>query len=214
MSRTQDLANQLPPLGPEELPIGDAARAVLRLVLERPALPSEPVTVDPSTCPNCDRPVDSTRSPYCGTECREVASFIRSFRSGLAEGMDADRQLALGQVLWRIIGGGLPFRNSLISEKDLARLYKKTDGLCEACGAPATTVDHRGSHCNRTSNLRPMCDACAVTKPFGDEAVLNRPEAQNILTEIATRIGSENPIRPCDDAATWDWRAYVNLRKK
>jgi hypothetical protein len=215
MSRTQDLANELPRFGSEELPIGDAARATLRLVLEPPIADLPPIKPNPAVCPNCGQPASSTRSPYCGTDCRELAGFVRSFRSGLRDGTlsDPDKQIALGQVLWRILGGGLPFRNSLISEKDLARLYKKTDGRCEECGAPASTVDHRGSHCNRTTNLRPMCDACAITKPFGSESVLNKPSAQGLLTEMAARIASEEPLRPCDDAETWDWRAYVAARR-
>lgn len=215
MSRTQDLAKELPPLACDGVPIGDAARAMLRLVLERPISASLPIDPDPAVCPNCGQPASSTRSPYCGTDCRELAGFVRSFRSGLRDGTlrDPEKQISLGQVLWRILGGGLPFRNSLISEKDLERLYKKHDGLCEICGAPATTVDHRGSHCNRTSNLRPMCDDCAVTKPFGSKSVLEKPSAQAILTELASRIAAEEPVRPCDDAETWDWRAYVTARK-
>ncbi len=215
MSRTQALAKDLPPLEFDRVLLGDAARAILRLVLERPVTASPPIEPDPAVCPNCGQPASSTRSPYCGTDCRELAGFVRSFRSGLRDGTlsDPEKQLALGQVLWRILGGGLPFRNSLISEKDLARLYKKSEGRCEECGAPATTVDHRGSHCNRTSNLRPMCDACATTKPFGSELVLQRPPVQALLTEMANRIAAEEPLRPCDDAETWDWRAYVSARK-
>ena len=215
MSRTQDLAKVLPPLGGDGVPLYDAARAVLLLFLERPIIDSTQVETDPGTCPNCGQRVDSTRSPYCGTDCREIAGFVRNFRSGLREGtlFDPDRQLALGQILWRILGGGLPYRNSLVSEKDLARLFKKHNGQCVACGSPATTVDHIGSHCNRTSNLRPMCEACAQTKPFGSRAVLSRPEVQSLLDELTNRIASDEPLRPCDDAETWDWRAYVALRK-
>ncbi|RYG22519.1 hypothetical protein EON82_16845 [bacterium] len=217
MSRTQDLAKVLPPLGQHGAPIGDAARAVLRLVLERPISVSTLIDIDARACPNCGESVDSARSPYCGTECREIAGFVRNVRSGLREGtlQDPDRQLALGQILWRILGGGLPYRNSLITEKDLARLFRKYDGLCVECGAPATTVDHIESrHCNRTGNLRPKCDACAETKPFGAQAVLNRPETQTLLDDLGPRIASEVPLRPCDDAETWDWRAYVAQRKE
>lgn len=215
MGRKENLAKVLPPLGQDGVPIGDAARAVLRLVLERPVSGSPQLTIDPSTCPNCGKGVASVRSPYCGTKCRDIAGLVRHLRSGLREGtlQDPERQLALGQILWRILGGGLPYRNSLITEKELARLYKRTDGLCDACGAPATTVDHLGSHCNRTSNLRPMCEMCATTKPFGSEIVLSRPEVQVLLDDLASRIASGEPLRPCDDAETWDWRAYVALRK-
>lgn len=198
--------------------ISDAARSTLALVIE-PALgrgeEGTSLTSNPARCPNCDQFVASARSPYCGDRCREIAGFVRQVRSGAAEGslLAPDRQVALGQILWRLLGGGLPLRNSLIEPKALARLMAKHEGRCVSCGAPATTVDHIGSFCNRTSNLLPRCDACAQTKPFGSPEVLERPKAAALIDELAHRIGSATPIRPCDDAPTWDWRAYVATRK-
>lgn len=189
-------------------------RATLRLVLGTPS--SHPALKEDATgCPNCGGPNASTKSPYCGAECREIAGFVRQVRSGLRERtlLDPDRQIALGQILWRVLGGGLPLRNSLIEPKALARLFAKHEGKCADCGLPATTVDHIGSHCNRTSNLRPVCADCAQTKPFGSPEVLKRLEVQTLLAELTARIVSPAPLRVCDDAETWDWRAYVAARK-
>ncbi|WP_265101640.1 hypothetical protein [Fimbriimonas ginsengisoli] len=32
------------------------------------------------------------------------------------------------------------------------------------------------------------------------------------LDELAERVASPQPIRVCDDAETWDWRAYLTRR--
>lgn len=198
--------------------LADEARAVLALVIE-PPFGSEAETAispcSPSWCPNCSVIVESIKSPYCREACREIAGFVRQMRSGVVVGslLDPERQVALGQILWRILGGGLPLRNSLIDAKAMAQLMAKHGGQCAACGAPATTVDHLGSHCNRTSNLRPMCDRCARTKPFGAPELLARPEVEALRAELARRIGSPSPMRLCDDAESWDWRAYVAARK-
>lgn len=195
--------------------IGDQARAVLRFPLELALLIEEvdPVEANPENCPNCDRAVGSTRSPYCSTECREISGFVRQFRATLHTDaiFEKDKQIAFGQIFWRLLGGGLPFRNSLIEPKASKRLFDKYEGRCAECGVPATTVDHIGSHCNRTSNLRPVCERCATTRPFGDERVLS--SSGGLLNDIAQRIGNERPIRGCDDAAAWDWRAYVSGRR-
>lgn len=202
----------------KDLSITDGARSMLALVL-RPE--SQRVSdesshpADPTRCPNCDRLVESVKSPYCGGECREIAGFVRQVRSGVLDEslLVPDRQIALGQILWQILGGGLPLRNSLIEPKALARLMTKYEGRCTACGAAATTVDHIGSFCNRTSNLRPMCDACARTRPFGAPEVLARPAVEALRAELARRIGTPLPVRCCDDATSWDWRAYIKRRK-
>ena len=127
---------------------------------------------------------------------------------------ERDRQVALGQILWKLIGGGYPLRNSLIPPRSLARALAATDFKCSSCGGVATTVDHIGSACNRTINLKPMCEGCAETRPFGDLRVLETREAISLLDELATRIRSEEPLRDCDDAVTWDWRDAVEQRKQ
>ncbi len=139
---------------------------------------------------------------------------MRQFRAGLVEEtvFDEQRQAALGQVLWHALGGGYPGRNALVPEKARARVFERTGERCEACGAPATTFDHIGSACNRPINLRPMCEDCAETKPFGDPTFLAQPEVVEKLRRIAARIGSPAPLRCCDNAESWDWRAYLSQR--
>lgn len=72
---------------------------------------------------------------------------MRQARAALAKGTitDPERQMALGQQLWRVLGGGLPARRDLIPPKVLTRILEKKGGRCEVCGEPATTVDHTGS---------------------------------------------------------------------
>lgn len=213
------LAAQLP--SPADAAVGDdpdhRARAVLAMLLERAIRQDFPAPVPPdsATCPNCGIPVASESSPYCGSACREQSAFVRQVRRALVEGgiFDPERQASLGQVLWDLLGGGFPRRLLLIPEKTRLRNLRKNDGLCEACGAPGTTFDHIGSACNRRSNLRIVCDACAHTKAFGDPEFLGRDSTQRILEDLSTRVGSPYPVRVCDDPDTWDWRAYLRERK-
>ena len=127
------------------------ARAALALLVERALGLSETafvaVSCDPSTCPNCEAACTSPRSPYCSCECREESGFVRQVRSALASGVafDLEKQATLGQNLWRLLGGGFPRRQRLVTDKERARLFKRNEGKCETCGASATTFDHLGS---------------------------------------------------------------------
>lgn len=211
-----EVASTLPKLSDiEALAPGDQARAVLALVLRTPQF-VEPKPTNPLLCPNCDAPTPSTRSPYCGEACREQSSFVRQMREGLRLGWlaDEEKQLALGQVLWHVLDGGRPFRQSIILESSKKRALKRTDGKCEHCGAPAVAFDHSGSGCNRDINLRPVCAACSETIPFGDPTHLAKPGVCARLQDLADRIGAEVAVRCCDDAATWDWRAYLRQRQE
>ncbi|HLK16988.1 MAG TPA: hypothetical protein VKT78_19440 [Fimbriimonadaceae bacterium] len=198
--------------------IEEQARALLRLLtnatIEGIARPAEPVPEDPKCCPNCDAPCSLTRSPYCSTRCREISGFVRQFRAGLADGaiLDPERQVAFGQNLWQLLGGGLPLRKHLIPDKVIAQVIAKQGGTCAHCSAPATTVEHIGTACNRPINLRAVCAECDETKAFGDPAVLERPEANALLRDLVTRIRSHAPLRCCDDPAGWDWRSYLAKR--
>ena len=194
------------------------ARSVLRHVLRPITTGAEDAldlpAADAKTCPNCGVRTGSTRTPYCSAECREIAGFVRQIRAGLADGsiLDPDKQIAFGQVLWTILGGGRPLRRHLIPEKVQFQILQKAGGKCALCGAPAVVVDHIRTGCNRPINLRAVCEACDATKPFGDEAILSRPEVVEMLDELSTRIGSLIPLRCCDDAATWEWRNYLAAR--
>lgn len=123
------------------------ARLMLRYVLDRdaPALGLFPVNA--TRCPNCDQPCGNSRSPYCSDTCKETAAFVRQFRSALSDGMisDPERQLALGQKLWHLAGGGYPYRLTLAPPNALKQVDKRTGGSCELCGNPAATYDHLGS---------------------------------------------------------------------
>ena len=157
------------------LGIEDQARAVLRHVLQPGAEVRGAVPVIPANCPNCDTPTSSTKTPYCGTSCRNLSAFIRQFRGALEDGQifDEERQVGLGQVFWYLVGGGRPLRQHIIPDRTVKDLFKKASGLCAICGAPGTQIDHIASGCNRPINLRITCDACCRTKPFGAPAVLN-----------------------------------------
>jgi len=195
----------------------DQSRATLKWLVERALTSSQadPVAEDPSTCPNCGKPMLGEKSPYCSVQCREEAGFIRQFRRTLIEGaaFENERQASLGQVFWHVIGGGYPRRQTLVTEKERKRIFNRYEGKCQVCGAEATTFDHIGSACNRTSNLRSVCWNCTTTRPFGDPEFLAKPDINALANEIAARVGSETPIRCCDDPETWDWRAYVRSRR-
>jgi hypothetical protein len=143
-----------------------------------------------------------------------MAGFVRQFRSGLAEGwiFNLEKQVALGQVLWHFLGGGRPLRREIAPAKARERAIAREDARRQVCGAPATTVDHRGSGCNRPSNLRAVCDACCEDIAFGDPKVTEREGFRRMVEGIAARIGSPAPLRICDDAAAWDWREYLRAR--
>lgn len=125
------------------------ARAVLALLIEA-ANQSEavgPIAVTADKCPNCGKAVLSARSPYCSDDCRCEAAFVRQLRAAIGNGniLDRERQIFLGQAFWFVLGGGRPLRQSIAPQSALKQVFKRTDGKCEICGAPATTVDHTGS---------------------------------------------------------------------
>ncbi|AIE87962.1 HNH endonuclease [Fimbriimonas ginsengisoli] len=132
-------------LDPEE-----GVRAALRGLVERSLTgPFDFAVVleDPQTCPNCGGAVSAPKSPYCSEVCRDTAAFVRQFRSSLLNGaiFERERQIGLGQALWKIQGGGYPLRQRLVTPKVLAKVIERDGGKCSVCGAPATEIDHVGS---------------------------------------------------------------------
>lgn len=199
-----------------ELPSGGdieaQARSVLRVVLV-PIETGKAVPADPRTCPNCGIPNDSTKSPYCGEGCREAAGFVRQVRTGLKLSwiFEYDKQVALGQVLWHVLGGGRPLRREISPLKSREKAIRREAGRCQVCGGVATTVDHVGSGCNRPINLRAVCEICCLDRPFNDPGVLK--SASTAIADLSARLQSDVPLRCCDDADTWDWRAYIKRRQ-
>lgn len=206
--------------GVRDLPGQEAqARALvldlLALAAEAPSNQRGVWNHNPQLCPDCGLPVLSEKSPYCCDRCRSEAALVRQMRQSLETGeFDEEKQVAFGQSLWRLYGGGYPLRQSMIPEKARAKVIEKAGGLCAACGKPATTVDHVKTACNRPINLRPVCDSCNLDRPFFEPAILDGAIGQSVRTEIGSRIGAAQPLRLCDDANTWDWRAYLAERKK
>jgi len=186
---------------------------MLRYVLRMPVTCAV-IHEDSLTCPNCGTPCSAPRTPYCSEGCREMAGFVRQFRTGLIEGwiFEPEKQVALGQVLWHVLGGGRPLRTEIAPANAIKRAIAREDGRCQVCGAPATTVDHSGSGCNRPINLRAVCRACCEDRSFGDFQVTERETYQSTVEEISARIASQQPLRICDDTTTWDWRKYLAPR--
>jgi len=203
--------------GNTTLAIEIQARKILRHVfdasLNGPQL-SEAEYCDPRTCPNCGTVTGSTRTPYCSENCREMAGFVRQVRAGiLAEWiLEPEKQVALGQVLWHLLGGGRPLRLLIAPPRAKEAALKRENYRCEVCGEAATTVDHIGSGCNRPINLRAVCSNCCVDRPFDDPFVTDRPEFSKMIGRIRSRVWAESPIVCCDDPAAWDWRQYLAQR--
>ncbi|MBA3726185.1 MAG: hypothetical protein H0W86_06955 [Armatimonadetes bacterium] len=140
------LAESLPSDGDIEA----QARGVLSILLERirdGGRDVAPLENSPGTCPNCGTPTDSKRTPYCSERCKCVSAFVRRFRRSLAQGslLEPEGQVALGQTFWHLMEGGRPLRVSIAPASAIKQVFKRTDGKCETCGAPATTVDNVGS---------------------------------------------------------------------
>lgn len=196
--------------------IEDACRRALLLVLDVEHLEVEPpVVASIDSCPACFATVASERSPYCGPKCREESGFVRQVRAGLADGsiLEVERQVALGQVLWSLLGGGYPLRQTLILERSRAQVFKRSGGRCEVCGSPASALDHITTACNRPINLRAVCEKCSRTRTFGDASFLAEPAVKETLMSLSVRVAAPRPLRVCDDPESWDWRAYVAARK-
>ena len=124
------------------------ARAALRPLLERAlTLPDlERLETRAGECPNCGGVSPSNRTPYCSDCCRSVAAFVRQFRVAIANGGPSDERLMMfGQAFWFLIGGGRPLRVSIAPAGAIKQVFKRTDGKCEECGAPGTTIDNVGS---------------------------------------------------------------------
>jgi hypothetical protein len=122
-------------------------RAVLSLLFDLPEKSARPIPEDPLTCPNCDKPEVSIRSPYCSEECKEESAFVRQFRMGVREQsiLDLEKQAALGQKLWHVLNGGYPRRVELVPPKAMVKILEREGQKCQECGALATTIDHSGS---------------------------------------------------------------------
>lgn len=210
------LLGELPATGSSE-DADEQTRAVLVPVVRRAVeleQTSPSIPPDPTTCPNCGVPCDFKRTPYCGDSCREVAAFVRQFRTSLENGVifERDRQVGMGQALWNAQGGGFPRRQRMVKPKEVAKAIEKGGGVCSVCGAPATEVDHWGSACNRTSNLVPVCSLHNRARGFGDPNFDLGEEVERFYDDVAMRLLAPIAIRCCDDAEAWDWRAYLNER--
>jgi endogenous inhibitor of DNA gyrase (YacG/DUF329 family) len=192
------------------------SRRVLLHILEPVSRFPEQVPEDPKTCPNCSVVTEGTKSPYCSERCKEIASFVRQFRGNLATGQafDAEKQTAIGQNYWHLVGGGRPLRQTLVLPRSFELVMELAEYKCQECGADATNVDHLRTGCNRPINLRAVCDDCCRDRPFEDPQVLATKEFSEVTAELAGRIQSPEAVRCCDDPAKWDWRAYIEVRKK
>lgn len=140
-----------------------------------------------------------------------MASFIRQARSAIQTNVieDPERQLGLGQTLWHLLQGGYPHRLTLIPESARKRVIAQRNALCETCGGDGTTFDHIKTACNRPINLRLVCQNCSVTRLFNDPQHLAQTSVENILGQVQNRVQASDPVQPCDDAQSWDWRAYI-----
>ena len=127
--------------------IEEQTRAVLRLLVSRPIPRANLPDLGLDNCPNCGALVENTKSPYCSDECRELAAFVRQFRSAVADNkiQDPERQAALGQKLWHVLGGGYPRRDVLVPERVRLKVIERERNKCQQCEAKATTIDHSGS---------------------------------------------------------------------
>ena len=127
----------------------EQTRAVLTLLMDRTqsVKTPNPIHVSPKNCPNCGIFVETMRSPYCGDDSREMSAFIRQCRSAVEDDKtsDIERQVALGQKLWYVLGGGYPRRDVLIPIKVRIKVLEREGSRCQQCGAKATTIDHSGS---------------------------------------------------------------------
>ena len=209
------LQGDLPEIGEPELSLDDQARGVLRLLIPTG---QKPEAANPSAfqCPSCDAPAASLSSPYCSDRCKSTAGFIRQLRAAIANQniLTPEKQIVFGERLWWLLGGGLPIRESRITESGKRQVAKRSEGKCEFCGAPMTLVENHGSGCNRPFNLRAVCAGCSKTRAFGDAEFCSSPAVVQALNEIRMRVHAPAPIRPCDDPEHWDWRAYVAQRKE
>jgi hypothetical protein len=129
--------------------IDEQTRAVLNLLFSEFKLRVSDTTipVNPANCPNCDRQVSEGKSPYCSGECRETSAFVRQFRHAVISNaiMEPEKQGALGQKLWFVLGGGYPRRDALVPERVRLKVIEREGNKCQQCEAKATTIDHSGS---------------------------------------------------------------------
>ncbi|MFM9872409.1 MAG: hypothetical protein ACKVQS_02960 [Fimbriimonadaceae bacterium] len=205
----------LPPACDDTISIEDQARSVLHLLCE-PTNPKAPKPKnDPNLCPNCDQPVSKPTSPYCSETCRNQAAFVRQLRAAIATQtiLNPEKQTVFGERLWWLLGGGLPIRESRITESGKRQVIKRCGGKCEFCNAPMTTIENFGSGCNRPLHLRAVCAKCSRTKPFNDPNFSQSNPVLTLLNDLRQRVNAPTPLRPCDDPDKWDWRAFIVQRR-
>ena len=142
------LTDQISRIAEPEESLELRARRVLQLIAESPSQPiAQPSVYGPELCPNCGTATASRTSPYCSAGCKDKAAFVRQFRAALSTEavFEPEKQLALGQKLWALLGGGLPYRESLIPNSALKQVRKRSEGRCEICGEPAERIENFGS---------------------------------------------------------------------
>ena len=202
-------------LGDISADLEDRTRAILGLLFRDVVPAVEVVPSDVTTCPNCGLPNESIRSPYCSEHCREVSAFIRQLRNGIENDLsgDSERQAAMGQMLWYLLGGGLPRRVAMVPEKAIQKVLERENRKCEDCGGIATTIDHSRTACNRPINLRAVCQACCRVRNYEDGDFRKSAAFLQSLHEISIRVQNPIAVRCCDDAESWNWREFLRGRK-
>ncbi len=219
---TPEAIDRLVKVLPERALLDDASadlevrtRAVLGLLFEVRTPPKLTIATDTSTCPNCGVLNESIRSPYCSEHCREVSAFIRQLRNGIENDLsdDSERQAGMGQMLWYLLGGGLPRRVAMVPEKAIQKVLERENRKCEDCGGIATTIDHSRTACNRPINLRAVCQACCRVRNYEDGDFRKSAAFLQSLHEISIRVRNPVAVRCCDDAESWNWREYIKDRK-
>ncbi|HMS54399.1 MAG TPA: HNH endonuclease signature motif containing protein [Fimbriimonadaceae bacterium] len=162
-------------------------------------------------CPNCGTPCDSTKSPYCGNQCREESAFVRQFRRALASGpLDEERKESMGQELWHVLGGGFPERLKQVPPRVRQQVLGRHEGRCEQCEQPASEIDHIRTACNRPINLMPVCVECRKTVELSEGALATFVGSWGRLRDRAFALEA---VLQCDDPGLWDWREFLNRRK-
>ncbi len=173
-------------------------------------------------CLNCDGLIPPHMRPgslFCSEICKQRADTVRYGRRVFRDGRIQDPLVAEAlrtKMAFAVTDGGYP---SMLRDLDADirnAVVERDGGRCVLCGQPGTEIDHIAGNSSELSNLQLLCHDCHTAKTQENfRPIEPDSQADRIWSELMTRINSAEPLRQCDDEATWPsrWRQIAAERR-
>ena len=162
-------------------------------------------------CANCGVLIQGGRNLYCTELCQQAAEAVRYARGAQADGRFEllDVQEAVVVKIAFVAGGGYDKRARRLTGAQRAAVMERSAGLCVACGAPGSEVDHIHGSSALPANLQFLCRPCHQVKT--SQALYPAPDKMIRVVHgpLWERIERPVPLQP-SDTPQWAWRQWVS----